>query len=214
MILILLGPPGAGKGTQATRLEERYSLVTLSTGDMLRSAVKEDTQVGRKAKEVIDAGKLVSDEIIIDIVDEAIGKLGSEQGFILDGVPRTTIQADGVGAILTRRGKSLDHVIEIRVDDDLLTERITGRFTCAKCGAGYHEKFQRPKQDGICDVCGSTDFSRRSDDTEETVRARLKAYYDETAPLISYYGERSLLRSVDGMADIDDVSRQLQVILG
>ena len=214
MILIMLGPPGAGKGTQAKRLEDRFNLEALSTGDMLRAAVKDGTAVGKKAKAVIDAGRLVSDDIIIDIVDEAIGKLGSDQGFILDGVPRTTVQADGIGGILARRNRALDHVIEIKVDDDLLAERITGRFTCAKCGAGYHDAFQRTKSEGICDNCGSTEFTRRSDDTEEIVRARLKAYYDETEPLISYYGERALLRSVDGMADIDDVTRQLEAILG
>jgi adenylate kinase len=213
MILIMLGPPGAGKGTQAKRLEDRYGLANLSTGDMLRAAVKEGTEVGKKAKAVIDAGQLVSDETIIDIVDEAIGMLGSDRGFILDGVPRTTVQADGLSRILDRRNKSLDHVIEVKVDDDLLAERITGRYTCATCGAGYHDKFQPPKEDGVCDVCGSSEFTRRSDDTEETVRARLKAYYDETAPLIDYYSERALLRSVDGMADIDDVTRQLEAIL-
>jgi adenylate kinase len=213
MILIMLGPPGAGKGTQAKRLEDRYGLANLSTGDMLRAAVKEGTEVGKKAKAVIDAGQLVSDETIIDIVDEAIGMLGSYRGFILDGVPRTTVQADGLSRILDRRNKSLDHVIEVKVDDDLLAERITGRYTCATCGAGYHDKFQPPKEDGVCDVCGSSEFTRRSDDTEETVRARLKAYYDETAPLIDYYSERALLRSVDGMADIDDVTRQLEAIL-
>ena len=213
MILIMLGPPGAGKGTQAKRLEDRYNLVTLSTGDMLRAAVKEGAEVGKKAKAVIDAGQLVSDDIIIDIVDEAIGKLGSEQGFILDGVPRTTVQADGIGGILDRRNRSLDHVIEIKVNDDLLAERITGRYTCANCGAGYHDKFQRPNKDGVCDDCGSSEFTRRSDDTEETVRARLKAYYDETSPLINYYDARALLRSVDGMADIDDVTGQLEAIL-
>ena len=214
MILIMLGPPGAGKGTQAKRLEDRFNLEALSTGDMLRAAVKDGTAVGKKAKAVIDAGQLVSDDIIIDIVDEAIGKLGSDRGFILDGVPRTTVQADGIGGILAPRNRALDHVIEIKVDDDLLAERITGRFTCATCGAGYHDAFQRTKSEGICDNCGSTEFTRRSDDTEETVRARLKAYYDETEPLISYYGERALLRSVDGMADIDDVTRQLEAILG
>ncbi len=213
MILIMLGPPGAGKGTQAKRLEDRYNLVTLSTGDMLRAAVKEGAEVGKKAKAVIDAGQLVSDDIIIDIVDEAIGKLESEQGFILDGVPRTTVQADGIGGILDRRNRSLDHVIEIKVNDDLLADRITGRYTCANCGAGYHDKFQRPNKDGVCDDCGSSEFTRRSDDTEETVRARLKAYYDETSPLINYYGARALLRSVDGMADIDDVTGQLEAIL-
>ena len=193
MILIMLGPPGAGKGTQAKRLEDRYNLVTLSTGDMLRAAVKEGAEVGKKAKAVIDAGQLVSDDIIIDIVDEAIGKLESEQGFILDGVPRTTVQADGIGGILDRRNRSLDHVIEIKVNDDLLADRITGRYTCANCGAGYHDKFQRPNKDGVCDDCGSSEFTRRSDDTEETVRARLKAYYDETSPLINYYGARGVV---------------------
>ncbi len=213
MILIMLGPPGAGKGTQARRLGQRYDLVTLSTGDMLRAAVKDGTEVGKKARMVMDAGNLVSDEIIIEIVDEAIGKLGPNQGFILDGVPRTTTQADGIAGILERRNLLLDHVIEVRVDDNLLTERITGRFTCAKCGAGYHDKFQRPKQNGVCDACGSTEFSRRSDDTEETAHARLEAYYDDTAPLIDYYDAKSLLRSVDGMVDVDEVTDQLIGIL-
>ena len=213
MILIMLGPPGAGKGTQAKRLEEHYDLVTLSTGDMLRAAVKEGTAVGIRAKSVIDAGNLVSDDIIIEIVDEAIEKLAPNQGFILDGVPRTTVQADGISSILERRNRAVDHVIEIQVDDDQLTERITGRFTCAKCGAGYHEQFHRPKQGGLCDNCDSTEFTRRSDDTEETVRARLKAYHAETEPLINYYRAKSLVRSVDGMAEINDVTDGLVDIL-
>jgi len=209
----MLGPPGAGKGTQAKRLEERYDLVTLSTGDMLRAAVKEGTEVGIRAQSVIDAGNLVSNNIIIEIVDDAIGKLSPNQGFILDGVPRTTVQADGISGILQRRKRALDHVIEIQVDDDQLTERITGRFTCAKCGAGYHDEFHRPKQGGLCDNCDSTQFTRRSDDNEETVRARLKAYHAETEPLINYYKAKSLVRSVDGMADIDDVTDRLVDIL-
>ncbi len=209
----MLGPPGAGKGTQAKRLEEHYDLVTLSTGDMLRAAVKEGTAVGIRAKSVIDAGNLVSDDIIIEIVDEAIEKLAPNQGFILDGVPRTTVQADGISSILERRNRAVDHVIEIQVDDDQLTERITGRFTCAKCGAGYHEQFHRPKQGGLCDNCDSTEFTRRSDDTEETVRARLKAYHAETEPLINYYRAKSLVRSVDGMAEINDVTDGLVDIL-
>ncbi len=209
----MLGPPGAGKGTQAKRLEERYDLVTLSTGDMLRAAFKEGTEVGIRAKAVIDTGNLVSDDIIIEIVDDAIGKLAPNQGFILDGVPRTTAQADGISGILKRRNRALDHVIEIQVDDDQLTERITGRFTCAKCGAGYHDEFHRPKQGGLCDNCDSTQFTRRSDDTQETVRARLKAYHAETEPLIHYYRAKSLVRSVDGMADIDDVTDRLVDIL-
>ena len=213
MILVMLGPPGAGKGTQAKRLEERYDLVTLSTGDMLRAAVKEGTEVGIRAQSVIDAGNLVSNNIIIEIVDDAIGKLSPNQGFILDGVPRTTVQADGISGILQRRKRALDHVIEIQVDDDQLTERITGRFTCAKCGAGYHDEFHRPKQGGLCDNCDSTQFTRRSDDNEETVRARLKAYHAETEPLINYYKAKSLVRSVDGMADIDDVTDRLVDIL-
>ena len=213
MRVILLGAPGAGKGTQAKRLEERYDLVTLSTGDMLRAAVKEGTEVGIRAQSVIDAGNLVSNNIIIEIVDDAIGKLSPNQGFILDGVPRTTVQADGISGILQRRKRALDHVIEIQVDDDQLTERITGRFTCAKCGAGYHDEFHRPKQGGLCDNCDSTQFTRRSDDNEETVRARLKAYHAETEPLINYYKAKSLVRSVDGMADIDDVTDRLVDIL-
>ncbi|MBM3509781.1 MAG: adenylate kinase [Alphaproteobacteria bacterium] len=213
MILILLGPPGAGKGTQAKRIEERFGLLTLSTGDMLRTAVREGTDVGKRAKAVMDAGKLVSDEIIVAIVDEAIGRLEPTQGFILDGVPRTTAQADAIGAILEKRGRTLDHVIEMKVDDTVLTERITGRFTCAKCGAGYHDTFKKTKVAGVCDKCGSREFTRRSDDNADTVKARLKAYHAETAPLLDYYRQRGLIRAVDGMAEIDQVTRQMEQVL-
>ena len=214
MILIMLGPPGAGKGTQARRLAERCDLVTLSTGAMLRAAVSAGTDIGRKAGAAMDAGNLVSDDIIVEIVDEAIAGLAPGQGFILDGVPRTTVQAEGIAGILERRRRTLDHVIELRIDDDLLAERIAGRFTCAACGAGYHDRFHRPRREGVCDVCGSREFSRRSDDSEETVRARLRAYHAETAPLIDYYGARSLLRSVDGAASADEVAARLSALLG
>ena len=213
MILILLGPPGAGKGTQAKRIEEHFSLLTLSTGDMLRTAVREGTEVGKRAKAVMDAGKLVSDEIVVAIVDEAIGRLKPTQGFILDGVPRTTAQADAIGAILKKRGRTLDHVIEMRVDDAVLTERITGRFTCAKCGTGYHDTFKKTKVAGVCDKCGNREFTRRSDDNADTVKARLKAYHAETAPLLDYYRQRGLIRAVDGMAEIDQVTRQMEQVL-
>jgi adenylate kinase len=213
VILILLGPPGAGKGTQAKRIETRFGLLTLSTGDMLRTAVREGTEVGKRAKAVMDAGKLVSDEIVVAIVDEAIGRLKPTQGFILDGVPRTTAQADAIAAILVKHGRTLDHVIEMRVDDAVLTERITGRFTCAKCGAGYHDKFKKTKVAGVCDQCGGREFTRRSDDNADTVKARLKAYHAETAPLLDYYGRRGLIRPVDGMAEIDQVTRQVEQVL-
>ncbi len=213
MILILLGPPGAGKGTQAKRIEERFGLLTLSTGDMLRTAVREGTEVGKRAKAVMDAGKLVSDEIVVAIVDEAIGRLKPTQGFILDGVPRTTAQADAIGAILKKRGRTLDHVIEMKVDDAVLTERITGRFTCAKCGTGYHDTFKKTKAADVCDKCGSREFARRSDDNADTVKARLKAYHAETAPLLDYYRQRGLIRVVDGMAEIDQVTRQVEQVL-
>ncbi len=213
MRLILLGPPGAGKGTQAKRLEESRGLVQLSTGDMLRAAVASGSALGLQAKRVMEAGELMPDEIIIDMISERIDQPDCLKGFVLDGFPRTTRQAAALDEMLARKRAALDVVIELAVDEAALIERISGRFSCARCGAGYHEKFQRPKADGVCDGCGSTEFIRRKDDNAETVAARLEAYRGQTAPILPYYRERGLLRQVDGMADLDDVTRQIEVIL-
>lgn len=213
MRLILLGPPGAGKGTQAQRLVERHGIPQLSTGDMLRSAINAGTEVGRKAKAVMDAGRLVSDDIVNAIVAERIDQPDCKDGFILDGYPRTLVQADATEAMLGARGLSLSCAIELKVDDEVLTERIAGRYTCANCGAGYHDTLLQPKTEGVCDRCGSTEFKRRPDDNPETVRTRLQAYYKETSPLLGYYYAKKLLRSVDGMADIDTVTAEIEAVL-
>ncbi len=213
MRLILLGPPGAGKGTQAKRLEETRGLVQLSTGDMLRAAVASGSPLGQQAKRVMEAGELMPDEIIIDMIAERIERPDCRNGFVLDGFPRTTRQAAALDQMLEGKKANLDAVIELAVDEGALIERISGRFSCAKCGAGYHEKFKRPKVEGVCDVCGSTEFSRRKDDNAETVAARLEAYRGQTAPILPYYEERGLLRRVDGMADVDEVMRQIEAVL-
>ena len=209
MILILLGPPGAGKGTQAARIRERYNIAHLSTGDMLRGAIAAGTEVGKQAKSVMDEGKLVSDDIIIRLVEERTGEDDCANGYLLDGFPRTVAQAEALDDLLVRKGKKLDAVIEFAVDDDALIGRISGRYACANCGAGYHDSFNRPKQEGVCDVCGSTEFTRRSDDNAEAVRTRLTAYHDQTAPLLPYYRNKGVLKTVDGMADIHDVTEQV-----
>ena len=214
MNLILLGPPGAGKGTQAEHISAKHGIVQLSTGEMLRAAVKAGTEVGLKAKVIIESGGLVSDEIVVGIISERIDQPDCAKGFILDGFPRTLPQAAALETLLGTKGKTLDAVIEIKVDDEALVERITGRFSCADCGTGYHDKYKMPAVEGVCDKCGSTQFSRRADDNEETVRNRLMAYYRETAPLIGYYFAKDRLKSVDGMADIDEVARQINAILG
>ena len=213
MRLILLGPPGAGKGTQAKRLEESRGLVQLSTGDMLRAAVASGSPLGQQAKRVMEAGELMPDEIIIDMIAERIDQPDCRGGFVLDGFPRTTRQAAALDDMLDRKRASLDGVIELTVDEDALIERIAGRFSCAQCGAGYHERYKRPKVDGVCDVCGSTEFSRRKDDNAETVAARLEAYRGQTAPILPYYQGRSLLRQVDGMAEMNEVTRQIEAVL-
>lgn len=213
MNLIVLGPPGAGKGTQAQRLEKDRGLVQLSTGDMLRAAVRSGSELGRQAKAIMEAGELVPDEIIIDMISARIDQPDCRNGFILDGFPRTTRQAEALDAMLAAKGMKLDHVIELGVDDEALIERITGRFSCAECGAGYHDTFRRPKIDGVCDVCGSREFQRRDDDNAETVRARLAAYHRQTAPILPYYRDKSVLTTVDGMASIDEVARQIDAAL-
>ncbi len=213
MKIILLGAPGAGKGTQAKRLEGRYQMVQLSTGDMLRAAVDSGNEVGRKAKEIMDDGQLVPDDLVIRMIAQRIDEPDCAKGFLLDGFPRTTAQAEALDAMLAEKDLKLDAVIQIRVDEEALVERITGRFTCANCGAGYHDRFQRPRSEGVCDRCGSTDFVRRDDDNEETVRKRMEAYRAQTAPILPHYEAQGLLLGVDGMADIDEVTEQLYKVL-
>jgi adenylate kinase len=213
MILILLGPPGCGKGTQAKRLEESYSVMQLSTGDMLRAAVASGSKMGEQAKKVMDAGGLMPDEIMIEIISERIDQPDCANGFILDGFPRTTPQAEALDTLLAKKSLKLGKVIELKVDEEALVERITGRFSCVKCGAGYHDKFQQPKRLGICDSCGNTEFSRRSDDNENTVRSRLSAYNDQTAEIIPYYGAKGNLIEIDGMLDIEDVTLAIQEVI-
>jgi adenylate kinase len=213
MDLVLLGPPGGGKGTQAKRLMDKYGLVQLSTGDMLRAAVASGSEIGKKAKAVMDAGQLVSDDIVIGIIDERLDAPDTKNGVIFDGFPRTVAQAEALDAMLARKGRRMGHAIEVRVPDQLLIDRITGRFTCAKCGAGYHDKFQQPKKAGTCDSCGGTEFTRRADDNAETVTKRLSAYHAQTAPLLPYYEGKGILSVVDGTQDIADVTRALEAIL-
>ncbi|ANI77629.1 MULTISPECIES: adenylate kinase [Sphingobium] len=213
MNIILLGPPGAGKGTQASRLVESRGMVQLSTGDMLRAAVKAQTPIGLKAKAVMEAGELVSDEIVSGIIGEALDGLTAGTGVIFDGYPRTEAQAHSLDAILADRGRTLDHVIELDVDEDALVERITGRFTCASCGEGYHDSFKQPKVEGECDKCHGHDFKRRPDDNEETVRTRMAEYRAKTAPILPIYEARGIVSRVDGMADMDDVTAAIAAIL-
>ena len=212
MDIILLGPAGAGKGTQAKRLEQNRGMVQMSTGDMLREAVAKGTPTGLKAKAVMEAGELVSDAIVSALIGERLDR-GCEKGAIFDGFPRTKHQAEALELLLGERGRKLDHVIELAVDEDELVARITGRFTCAKCGAGYHDSFRPTKAQGVCDVCGSTEFKRRPDDNEQTVRTRMEEYRAKTQPILPYYQEKGLISRVDGMAPIDDVAAQVDAIL-
>jgi adenylate kinase len=213
MNIILLGPPGAGKGTQAKRLEERYGLVQLATGDMLRAAVAAGTEIGKKAKPIMESGQLVPDEILIAMIGERIELPDIHNGFILDGFPRTVPQAEALDAMLAAHRRKLDRVVEMKVDEAALVDRITGRFSCAKCGASYHDRYNQPRQAGVCDVCGSTSFTRRADDKAETVTARLAAYRAQTAPILPYYRAKGVLVGVDGMAEIDDVTREIEKVL-
>ncbi len=213
MNIILLGPPGAGKGTQASKLESERGMVQLSTGDMLRAAVAAKTEIGLKAKAVMDAGGLVSDDIVTGILADRLAQPDTRAGFILDGYPRTEAQALSLEALLASRDLKLDHVIEIAVDEDALVDRITGRFSCASCGEGYHDRYKLPKVEQICDVCGSTNFKRRPDDNAETVRNRLAEYRAKTAPILPYYEAKGLVRRVDGMAPMDQVTAEIEAIL-
>jgi adenylate kinase len=213
MNLVLLGPPGAGKGTQAKLLEDSRALVKLSTGDMLRAAVAAGTELGRKAGDIMERGELVPDDLVIKLIAERIDAKGGVKGFILDGFPRTIAQAEALDRLLKVRGKKLDRVIVMEVDDDALVERIAGRFACADCGEGYHDLYKLPKVAGVCDRCGSTEFVRRRDDTEEVVRSRLKAYHAQTEPLIDYYTRQGKVRAVDGMAGIAIVQEEIDEAL-
>lgn len=213
MNIILLGPPGAGKGTQAELLVANRGMVQLSTGDMLRAEKNAGTELGNRIKAVMDAGELVSDEIVSSLIDENLKRLRPDQGVIFDGYPRTAAQAGSLDDLLAANGRKLDGVIELEVDEDALVERIVGRYTCAKCGAGYHDKFKQPKVAGTCDVCGSHEFKRRADDNEETVRTRMAEYRGKTAPIIPIYEARGILTRVDGMADIDHVSAAVAAAL-
>ncbi len=213
MNVILLGPPGAGKGTQAERLGKTFDLVQLSTGDMLREEVRGGTELGKTAKKIMDSGALVPDELIISMISGRIDRVGGK-GIILDGFPRTTAQAEALDKMLAEKNLKLDHVIQLKVDEDALVQRLSGRFACAKCGAGYHDTFSPPKTEGVCDRCGATEFSRRSDDNPETVRARLVAYREQTAPILPYYDEKGALKAIDGMGEMDEVFRRIREIVG
>ncbi len=214
MNLILLGPPGSGKGTQAKRLEQAHGVVQLSTGDMLRATTASDSEFGRRVKAIMDSGQLVPDAIIVEMIDRRITQPDSSNGFILDGFPRNVPQAEALDTMLARHNLKLDHVILLDVDEAALVDRLSGRFTCAKCGASFHDRYNRPRTEGVCDSCGSEEFVRRADDRPEAVRARFEVYRNQTAPILPYYADRGILRRVDGMAPIEVVTREIDRILG
>jgi adenylate kinase len=213
MNIILIGPPGAGKGTQARLLEEKYGMIQLSTGDMLRGAIKAQQPLGIEAKGLMDTGKLVPDDLIVRMIKERIVAADCAEGFILDGFPRTVPQAEALDKMLVEQNKKLDAVIELKVDEAALIERVSGRYTCAKCGAGYHDKFKPVKHEGVCDVCGNKEFTRRPDDNAETMKTRLKAFRDQTAPILPYYKVKGLLRQVDGMKVVSEVTKEIEAVL-
>jgi adenylate kinase len=211
--IILLGPPGAGKGTQAALLVEKFGMVQLSTGDILRAAVKAGTDVGKMADDIMKSGKFFPDELMAEILGEHMDAIPAEKGLIFDGYPRTAVQAELLDGLLSSRNRTLDHVIELAVDEDALVERIVGRYTCAQCGEGYHDRFKQPKVEGTCDKCGATEFKRRPDDNEETVRTRMGEYRGKTAPILPIYDARNLVTRVDGMAPIADVTTAIDAVL-
>jgi adenylate kinase len=213
MNIILLGPPGAGKGTQATRLVEERGMVQLSTGDILRAAVKAGTDVGKMADDIMKSGKFFPDELMAEVLGEHMDAIPADKGLIFDGYPRTARQAELLDELLSNRNRTLDHVVELVVDEDALVDRITGRYTCAMCNAGYHDRHLKPAKDGVCDNCGGTEFKRRPDDNEETVRTRMAEYRGKTAPILPIYEARGLVRKVDGMADIAQVTAEIEVFL-
>ena len=211
--IILLGPPGAGKGTQAHRIEANHAMVQLSTGDMLRAAVKSGSDLGKKVQAVMDAGELVSDDLVSALINDRLDQLGPDAGAIFDGYPRTEAQAHALDELLAERGRRLDHVIELEVDEDALVDRITGRFTCARCGEGYHDRYKLPKAEGTCDECGSHEFKRRPDDNEHTVRTRMAEYRAKTAPILPVYDKRGIVSRIDGMASMDEVQAAIEQVL-
>jgi adenylate kinase len=214
MNLILLGPPGSGKGTQAKRIEQSRGICHLATGDMLRAATASGSELGTRVKGIMDSGQLVPDQIIIDMIAARIVELDCRAGFVLDGFPRTVPQAQALDEMLAKRTLGLDHVILIKVDEAVLIDRLAGRFTCAGCGASYHERYHRPRTEGVCDVCGCHEFVHRPDDRPEAVHARFEVYRRQTAPILPYYRTRGILRCVEGMNGIDEVTRQIETILG
>jgi len=213
MNIILLGAPGAGKGTQAQLLEEKHALIQLSTGDMLRASIRHKEPLGLEAKKIMEAGKLVPDALMIKLIEERIAFADCEKGFILDGFPRTVPQAEALDRMLASKEKKLDVVIELKVDEPMLIERVAGRFACASCGAGYHDKFKPTNKPGLCDECGSREFTRRPDDNAETMKTRLKTYHEQTAPILPYYRQKGMLKSVDGMKSVSNVQREIESIL-